>query len=487
MWELIVANKRKSIVLFMSMGFCLFLLGYFIGSYFSADNGWLIGISIAFLVWIIMSLISYYSGDSILLSISHAQKVNPQIHPRLYNVVEEMKIAANLPAMPKIYIIPESAPNAFAVGRNPEKSAIAVTAGLLSKLNRDELQGVIAHEMSHIMNRDILFMTFSGVMLGSIVFLSHIFLRSLWFSGGGRRFRSKSSGKAGGQAQLIIMAASILFAILAPLIAQILYFAISRKREYLADATAIRLTRYPEGLASALEKISYSEFELKSANKATAALYIINPLKKDGMSLSNLSSTHPPIDKRIEILRKISGSVDYINYQRAFAGIAGGKGHSSVIIPSSGMRDIRNFEIRKNPMEKQVKKQNQVREVGDLIRAINKYAFIPCACGLKIKAPPDFKNSKIKCPKCGTIHTIPVAELSAISEAFPSSKENKKKEIDPETFVYKRKTKGWESFTCPCGSVKQISPLFSKSHFFCNECERKIKIINAGKQKNILV
>ena len=478
MWELIAANKRKSIILFVAMGFCLFLLGYFIGSYFSADSGWLIGISIAFLVWIIMSLVSYYSGDSILLSISHAQKVNPQIHPQLYNVVEEMKIAANLPVIPKIYIIPESAPNAFAVGRNPEKSAIAVTAGLLSELNRDELQGVIAHEMSHIMNRDILFMTFSGVMLGSIVFLSHIFLRSLWFSGGGRRFRSKSSGKAGGQLQLIMMAASILFAILAPLLAQILYFAISRKREYLADASAVRLTRYPEGLASALEKISYSEFDLKSANKATAALYIINPLKKKGLSFSNLSSTHPPIDKRIEILRKISGSVDYINYQRAFARVYGKKGHSSVIIPDSGIRDVRNFEIRKPIPEKQVTTQSRVREVGDLIRAINKYAFIPCACGLKIKTPPNYKKPTIKCPKCGTVHIIPVAELSAISKAFPSSKEKTKNEVDPETFVYKRKTKGWESFVCPCGSVKQISPLFSKSYFYCNECERKIEIVN---------
>ncbi len=212
-----------------------------------------------------------------------------------------MKISAGLPTMPKIYIINEVAPNAFATGIKPENSAVAVTAGLLARLNRDELQGVIAHEVSHIVNRDVMFMTFAGIMLGSIVLISEVFLRSLWFGGG--RYSSKSS-KSSGQGQMIIMIVAIVFAILAPILAQLLYFAISRKREYLADASAVRYTRYPEGLASALEKISDNTIELKTANKVTAPMYIVNPLKPKGQKLSDLTSTHPPISERIRILKR---------------------------------------------------------------------------------------------------------------------------------------------------------------------------------------
>ena len=185
-----------------------------------------------------------------MLSVSNAKEVTPEVHQQLFNIVEEMKIASNLPKMPKIFIINDAAPNAFATGTKPENSAITVTAGLLAKLNRDELQGVIAHEMSHIANRDILVMTFAGIMLGCIVLISEVFLKGLWFSGGSSaRYRSKSSS-GGGQAQLVMMIAAIILAILAPIAAQLLYFAISRRREYLADANGARLTRYPEGLAS---------------------------------------------------------------------------------------------------------------------------------------------------------------------------------------------------------------------------------------------
>lgn len=402
MWELIQANRRKSLILFISLGFTLLLLGYFLGGAYYPDGGGFIGIFFALIIWGILSLISYFSGSKILLAVSGAKEVTKEVHPQLFNVVEEMKISAGLPVMPKVYIINEIAPNAFATGIKPENSAVAVTAGLLARLNRDELQGVIAHEVSHIVNRDVLFMTFAGIMLGSIVLISQVFLRSLWFGGG--RYSSKSS-KSSGQGQLIIMIVAIVFAILAPIVAQLLYFAISRKREYLADASAVRYTRYPEGLASALEKISDNAIELKKANKVTAPMYIVNPLKPKGQKLSDLSSTHPPISERVRILRSISGGANYVDYQNAFNKIKRGK---ESLIPLSGLADqsaIRLKEIETTSailgLDKQIK-----RETGDIMMKVNNYFFINCSCGLKIKVPPEFGNNEFSCPRCGRKHSL---------------------------------------------------------------------------------
>jgi len=403
MWELIEANKRKSIFIFIGMGLLLILIGFTFGSFYSPDNGGFIGIFFAIMLWGILSIVSYFAGSKILLAVSGAKEVTQDVHPQLYNVVEEMRIAANLPHQPKIYIIADAAPNAFATGIKPENSAIAVTAGLLGTLNRDELQGVVAHEMSHIVNRDILVMTFAGMMLGAITLMAEVFTRSLWF-GGGSRYKSKSSDK-GGQAQIIILVLAIALAILGPIMAQLLYFAISRKREYLADASAVRLTRYPDGLASALEKISGTNLDLKTANKVTAPMYIINPLKKKGMQISNLSSTHPPITERINILRSMTQGVNFANYQNAFNSV---KGKTSGLIPQSGLTDssiigLRSSDLSQTSFEtdKQVK-----REVGDLMMKLNNFFFINCTCGVKIKVPPDYKNNSITCPKCGRIHNI---------------------------------------------------------------------------------
>ncbi len=414
MWELIQQNKRKTIVLFITMGIALIILGFLVGSYFIPGNGGIYGIIFALFIWFILSMISYTAGGSILLSVSSAREVTRDVHPQLFNIVEEMQLAANLPKMPKIYIINDAAPNAFATGIKPENSAITVTAGLLSKLNRDELQGVVAHEMSHIANRDILVMTFAGIMLGSIVLISEVFLRGLWFSGGSSaRYRSKSSNNSG-QGQMIIMVVAIIFAILAPIAAQLLYFALSRRREYLADANGARLTRYPEGLASALEKISSTDLDLKSANKVTAPMYIINPLKKKGMKLSDLTSTHPPTSERIKILRSIAGGVNYINYQNAFNKV---KGKNSDLIPASALADQSKIEIR-NPSETKggQSKVKEKRTLGDIMMAVNKYAFLVCACGLKMKVPPDYKQKSITCPRCGRQNEIPVDDISSISK-----------------------------------------------------------------------
>jgi len=330
--------------------------------------------------------------------------------------------------------------------------------------------------MSHILNRDVLFMTFSGVLLGSIVFLSHVFLRSMWFSRGGSRFRSKSS-KGGGQLQLILIVVAVVMAILAPLMARLLYLAISRKREYLADASAVRLTRYPEGLASALEKISNNHFEMKTANKATAALYIANPLKQKGMRLSNLTSTHPPMNERIQILRNISHGANFIDYQNAFTTIKGKQN----IIPSSGIREKKKINIRTAVVSTQAKStKKSTRDLGDLMRAVNKYMFLSCACGLKMKLPPNFKKDKINCPRCGRINHVPIAELAAMSGMIAGNEETdiirNNEPAKQDSFVYNRTGKGWESFSCRCGSPKQLSPAFNKSSFVCNKCGRKIVV-----------
>ncbi len=396
MWELIRSNKRKSFYLFVGMGIILLFLGYFFGLSLIGEEGGIYGVFAAIIIWIVLSLVSYFSGSSILLSISNAKQVRPDVHPQLFNVVEEMKIASNLPKIPKIYIINEEAPNAFATGRNPENSAIAVTAGLLAQMNRDELQGVVAHEMSHILNRDILFMTFSGVMMGSIIMLSNIYLRGMWFSAGSSlgRYSNRSYKSSGGLITII----TLLLAIFGPIAAQSLYFAISRKREYLADASSARLTRYPEGLASALEKLSENRYTLHGANKATAGLFIVNPLKKKGMKLSNLSSTHPPILERVRILRNMSSGANYSDYQKAYSSV---KQKGENVIPLSALANKEQIGIRDSSKTESISPTNQKRTLGDLVMKVNKYSFLLCDCGLKLKAPPEFKGKEVTCPRCG--------------------------------------------------------------------------------------
>ncbi len=414
MWELIRANRRKSFILFIGMGICLLLIGAFAGEALLGQGGAAYGLFTAGIIWFVLSLISYFSGSKILLTLSNAKEVTREVHPQLFNVVEEMKIAANLPSMPKIYIINEQAPNAFATGKDPSNSAIAVTAGLLERLNRDELQGVVAHEMAHIINRDVAFMSFAGIMLGSIVLISEIFLRGMWFSGGGssRRY-SSNSGSGGGQAQIVIVVISIAFAILAPILARLLYFAISRKREYLADASGVRLTRYPEGLASALEKISNNTVKLRTANSVTAGMYIVNPLKIKGRKLADLTSTHPPISERVKILRGMTHGVSYIDYQTAFKSV---KGIRKGVIPEGELKkeqiDMRDAAAEQEEPKSAKKSQ---RDLGDLMMKVNKYLFLVCVCGLRMKVPPDYKQKHIQCPKCGKDNEVPLAELAAIS------------------------------------------------------------------------
>ena len=407
MWELIRANKRNSILLMACMALVLMALGFVIGAAVSgAPEGGILGLLIAAGLWLILMFISYSSGDQIFLAASKAQPVTHDVHPQLFNIVEEMKVAAALPAMPKIYIINDPAPNAFATGRSPERASVAVTAGLLARLNRDELQGVVAHEISHILHRDILFVTLAGVMLGSIVLLSEIFLRGMFYSSMGSRRRYSSGGKGGGQAQAVMMVIAILAAILAPIMAYLFYFALSRRREYLADAGAARLTRYPEGLASALEKIANDPSpQLQSANKVTAPMYIANPFKKKGQrALSNLSSTHPPIAERVRILRSMMHGAAFKDYSEAFAAVTH---HKSVVPPAALTKEQIALREAQAGEEKQQRGQKQMRQVGDIMRKVNQFVFLTCLCGLKLKIPPDFKADKVKCPRCGNPLDIP--------------------------------------------------------------------------------
>ena len=285
-WDAIAINKRNSFLLF----FFFFLFIVVLGWLFSEVTGLgIIGIAIALVIAILSCYFSYYYSDQLVLKISRARPVSRKEQPYLYHVVEGLAIAAGIPK-PKCYIIEDSAPNAFATGRDPEHAVICVTTGLLKKLNRAELEGVIAHEMSHIKNYDTRFMTLVAVMVGLVALISDWMLRTFWWN-------RERKGNA------LILAVAIIAAILAPLIATLIKFAISRQREFLADANAALLTRYPEGLASALEKIAKDKEPLEAANKATAHLYIVNPLKEHSSFLNNLFSTHPPVEERIRRLR----------------------------------------------------------------------------------------------------------------------------------------------------------------------------------------
>ena len=399
MWEQIRSNQIKSTVLVAVMGILLLAIGYVIGLYFFGSP--LGGLIIALVVWAIMSLVAFFQGDSIFLGLARAKKIERDDHPRLYNIVEEMKIASGLEKVPDIYIIDDPALNAFATGRDPNKAAVAITSGLLQKLNRDELQGVIAHEIAHIKNRDVLLMTMIGILLGTIVILSWYATRIMFFGGmmGGRR----SSSGGGGYGQLIILIIGIVLMILAPIVAQFIYFAISRKREYLADASSALYTRYPEGLASALEKLGASTSQLKSANKATASMYIINPFRKKGMAASDLSSTHPPISERVRILRSMAGGASFLDYESAYEQIhKGGKGViSASAIAATGAVGLR--AAAPGMVGEEPSKVKRARETSDLMWRSNNYRTIDCKCGTRLRIPPKFKAGNVRCPHCGRV------------------------------------------------------------------------------------
>ncbi len=277
-------------------------VGYAIGLLTQQGPAWLIfGLALA----VVLSAGSYFYGDRIVLVSTRARQVTPEQEPRLHNIVEGLAIAAGIPK-PRVYVVPEQAPNAYATGRDPEHSSIAVTQGLLDAMNRVELEGVVAHEMSHILDRDMLVGTIVATLVGAVVLISEFFMRAMWWGGvGGRR----GNDRGGGPAEAILFAVGFVLIILAPIFGQIVRFAMSRQREYLADAQGAMLTRYPPGLAAALKKIAAaSSIPMRSANNATAHLWLNQPSRIQGErmgSLERLFSTHPPIEDRIRRLEEM--------------------------------------------------------------------------------------------------------------------------------------------------------------------------------------
>ena len=407
MWEAIQANKRKSVVLIGLLAGVLVALGYFAGVAFDPQAGQF-GILTAVGLWFILMAVALAGGKRILLATSGAREVTREQAPQLYNIVEEMKIASGLPAMPKVFIIDSDAPNAFAVGLRPENSAVAVTTGLLARLNRDELQGVIAHEIGHIANRDTLFMTLAGMTVGAIIILADVFLRGMWITGGSRR----RSSRGGGQAAAIMAIVAVILAVLAPMLGQILYFACSRKREYLADASAAQFTRYPEGLASALEKIAGYHGTNMQVSKAVAPMFTVNPLAAAG-SARSLFSTHPPTADRIQVLRAMAGG-SLTAYDQAFRKLHG----DQAILGARTLAGAPDVEVRPARVQKKVTQAEQLRAAKDILNQAARFATIACACGLRIKLPPGFDEKSVRCPRCGRYHTVPSPDLLAGAAAL---------------------------------------------------------------------
>ncbi|MFN2443022.1 MAG: M48 family metallopeptidase [Thermoanaerobaculia bacterium] len=441
MFELIRSNQRRSAMLVAVMALLLLALGYSVGEVMGSGAG-PFGLVMAFLIWIVLTLVSYFAGDRIVLAISRAKKISQQDHPVLFNIVEEMCIASGMARIPEVYIIDDPAPNAFATGRNPEHASVAVTSGLLNLLTREELQGVIAHEIAHVRNRDVLYMMMVAVMMGTIVLLGDGARRMMFY---GPRTRTSSRRKGGGE-QVVFLALAILLIILAPIVAQFIYLAISRRREYLADASGAQYTRYPEGLANALEKIGQSTQRLRTATQATAPMYFVNPLAVSASGMANLTATHPPLSDRIRILRSMGGMADLRAYDEAFrkvsgrpvgvvpfaaverepraearpasaipgaipgfgggAQMPGGAPPMPLPLPVPPMVAAAAAATAAAPSEEAVDHAHRVRETTDLLWKKQGYSLIECPCDTRLKIPPVHRRRKIECPHCGRVHNV---------------------------------------------------------------------------------
>ena len=301
----ISSNKRNSLLMAAFVIGVFALLGFTIGyAVVGSPAGGVGALGIAIAIGSVSGVATYFSGDKLVLTVSGARPVDEATAPQLLNVVREMALAANVP-MPAVYTIDDTAPNAFATGRDPAHASIAITTGLLEKLDREELQGVIAHELSHVRNLDIRFSLVVGVMVGAIAILADFFLRFTFWGGMSSRRSSRDSGGNGAAAIIAIVA--IVLAILAPIIARFIQLAVNRQREYLADASGVELTRNPYGLERALAKIGADQEVLEVANRGTQHMYFTNPIKKFEARSSGLMDTHPPILDRINRLRELTG------------------------------------------------------------------------------------------------------------------------------------------------------------------------------------
>jgi heat shock protein HtpX len=490
MWEAIAANRRRSVLIIALMGIILVTLGACIGilgsTHFDSFSGeiglpesedvallgGLYGAAGAAVVWLVMWMLAVFGGDHLMLQSVRARPITKADSPRLWNTVEEMSLAAGLANMPRVYLVEDPAPNAFAVGRKPENSAVAVTTGLLRLLNRDELQGVVAHEIGHIHNLDIRFMTIAAVLVGSVELLSRVILQVGPHASHGRRGGGRSDKGAG-----VLLALVFVLAVVSPILAQLLYLACSRQREYLADASAARFTRYPEGLASALEKIAVSQrgYKVESVNRAVAALCIINPLQH--LKLSNMASTHPPTETRIKILRSMGGGAGYVDYEAAWKRI---QGRERLAALEAAARSEQSIAARAASSEPDAAPAavERAREVADLIDRFANYLLIPCACGMRIKVPPDYHREAVECPRCSRLNALPVAGAAGVLSATEPAPEPQlpTAETTAGALHYARRSEEWDAFRCPCGQTIQLGPDFPLDYTVCANCNRRIEI-----------
>ena len=459
MWEQIESNRRRSVVFLLVLFGVLVALGFFIGSAVDPQGG-PFGVLAALAVWGVLYLIAAFAGDQVVLSTAGARKIEKADAPQLFNIVEEMAIASGQ-RMPDVYLIPDESPNAFAAGRSEKTRVVAVTSGLLRLCTRDELQGVIAHEMGHHKNGDVRFMILAGVMLGAIILLAEMFLRS----GLGRhRSRSSSNSKDGG-GQAVIMVLAIVFALLAPLLARLLYLACSRRREYLADASAARFTRYPEGLASALEKISGHYTTRRETSRVLAPLYIVNPM--EALAAMGLFSTHPPVEKRVEVLRSMGGRAGFQAYEDAFRKVTGASAIGRRTLAADAPVDARPAEAATESREQKI---DRAKQAADLVGRLAHMVAFSCACGVSIRLPAGLKRDTIPCPRCGTENRVPTAAAAPSPTSAPAAG-------GAIPLRFQRQGTGWQSFRCACGRSVHLSPSFTGTHATCEGCRRQIEIV----------
>jgi len=468
MWEAILANRRRSAVLITVMAVILVLIGFSAGEVIGGPDAGGLGLLIALVVWGVMMLVYFTSAESILLHGSYARELKREDSPQLFNVVDEMCLASGLGFTPRLYLIDDPAPNAFAIGRKPETSGIAVTTGLLYRLNRDELQGVIGHEIGHLKNRDVQFMTLAAVMLGTIVILSGIVRQYFWYGGRGRSRSDSRRGDGEGQLQIILFVVGLLFVILGPIMAQLLYFACSRKREYLADASSVQFTRYPEGLACALEKISQAHIPLGFASQATAPMFIVNPLSAASGEPDSVFSSHPPTKERIRVLRGMGGA-SFTDYEAAYRAAKGGSVIGVRTLQSAAPQPIRGPSAE-GPIQTR-------QESHDVVRRSVGYLRLRCNCGLDISVPEGYEQDSIRCFRCGSVLPIPSAASATVAPAPPVITAPPLITPPAAPLQFHRTGTGWESFRCTCGRTIQLSPAFGARQIRCTACGRSIQIM----------
>ena len=498
MWTLVRANRMQTALLVAISLVTSVVIGYVLGRIAGVALGvgprveaGLVGVEVAIVVWVVITVVTWYQGDALILAAAGAEPIEFKDHPQFCNVVEEMALAANLGRTPKPYIIQEQAMNAFATGMRPEMTAIAVTAGALARLNRDQLQGLVAHETAKIAHGDVLFLSLVSLMTGAVFARGAGRGRDTF----GRNPRYTRGGVPLPAGQGLARALCGGLAVFAPVYAIFIAVGVVRKRVYLADAAAALYTRYPEGLAGALHVISGDPYTLVHANRGIATLCTVNPYKKE-MGIHTpflLGATHPHTEQRISILRRIHGGVSLGAYQRAWQEEIGTKRQ---LVPADAMKKVRPVPIRESECDMATPPRERARAAGDLVRRLHDYLFLGCICGMRIKLPPTFPRDHVACPRCGRTCTVPTAALITGAAAAATVVEQATREIadmegrDPAreaaareraltaapALTITRTTPGWMTFKCTCGTPNQISPSFDAPNTVCPECKAKIAI-----------